>query len=473
MNAIWGAHLLSLTKLIVVVDDDCDVHDYHEVAFRAFGNVDYAHDLLLTAGPGRPPRPRVVPAVLGRQGGHRRHPQAADRGLHPGLAGGDARCRRRSSPWSTSAGRSTASDDRGRRPPPPARSRAFLRLVDDRALGLRAAVRLPGRADRDAASTAAGSTGCDLLLITVAMVGGPHVRDGRQPDHRPADRRAEPAYRQPGTGHRRGVSVRTAWIGAAVALVRVPRRRGRCSTRSACCWRRSPWSRWSSTRTPSGSPTGRTRSWRWPRRSRRSAPGSRSPAPSPAPGRPGCSASRSGCGSAASTCIYACQDAEVDRRIGVRSVPGPVRRAVRAARSRPSAHVVTFALFVWFGVLVGLGWLWWIGLALTAVAFVYEHASSRRTTCPGSTGPSSPPTAFVGIALFVFALADLVLLQGLRVHLWARVRRARDRCSRAQRARPRGLALPGPPSHDLSRGTVGAGLPGLASTQAGVVRRRW
>jgi 4-hydroxy-3-polyprenylbenzoate decarboxylase len=51
MNAIWGAHLLSLTKLIVVVDDDCDPHDYHEVAFRAFGNVDYAHDLLLTQGP--------------------------------------------------------------------------------------------------------------------------------------------------------------------------------------------------------------------------------------------------------------------------------------------------------------------------------------------------------------------------------------------------------------------------------------
>jgi 4-hydroxy-3-polyprenylbenzoate decarboxylase len=51
MNAIWGAHLLSLTKLIVVVDDDCDVHDYAEVAWRAFGNVDYSHDLLLTQGP--------------------------------------------------------------------------------------------------------------------------------------------------------------------------------------------------------------------------------------------------------------------------------------------------------------------------------------------------------------------------------------------------------------------------------------
>jgi 4-hydroxy-3-polyprenylbenzoate decarboxylase len=51
MSAVWGAHLLSLSKLIVVVDDDCDVHDYAEVAFRAFGNVDYSHDLLLTQGP--------------------------------------------------------------------------------------------------------------------------------------------------------------------------------------------------------------------------------------------------------------------------------------------------------------------------------------------------------------------------------------------------------------------------------------
>jgi 4-hydroxy-3-polyprenylbenzoate decarboxylase len=51
MNAIWGAGLLSLSKLIVVVDADCDVHDYSDVAWRALGNVDYAHDLLTTVGP--------------------------------------------------------------------------------------------------------------------------------------------------------------------------------------------------------------------------------------------------------------------------------------------------------------------------------------------------------------------------------------------------------------------------------------
>jgi len=51
MNAIWGAGLLSLSKLIIVVDAECDVHNYSEVAWRAFGNVDYAHDLLTTIGP--------------------------------------------------------------------------------------------------------------------------------------------------------------------------------------------------------------------------------------------------------------------------------------------------------------------------------------------------------------------------------------------------------------------------------------
>ena len=50
MHAIWGAGLMSLTKLIVVVDADCDVHDYAQVSWRAFGNVDYARDLLLTEG---------------------------------------------------------------------------------------------------------------------------------------------------------------------------------------------------------------------------------------------------------------------------------------------------------------------------------------------------------------------------------------------------------------------------------------
>jgi 4-hydroxy-3-polyprenylbenzoate decarboxylase len=51
MNAIWGAGLLSLSKLIVVVDAECDVHDYADVAWRAFGNVDYSRDVVHMTGP--------------------------------------------------------------------------------------------------------------------------------------------------------------------------------------------------------------------------------------------------------------------------------------------------------------------------------------------------------------------------------------------------------------------------------------
>ena len=220
MNAIWGAHLLSLTKLIVVVDDDCDLHDYAEVAFRAFGNVDYAHDLVVTPGPGRPPRPRVVPAVLGRQGGHRRDPQAARPRATPRLAGGDGHVTRRSWPRSTDAGRSTGCDgccDRCRPAPNPVK--AFLRLVDDRALGLRAAVRLPGRADRDDVPPT-GSTGATLLLITIAMVG---ARTFAMAANRILDRQIDarnPRTADAGTRHRRGL-----------AAHRLDRRR---SSRSSC-----------------------------------------------------------------------------------------------------------------------------------------------------------------------------------------------------------------------------------------------
>ncbi|AKH84164.1 hypothetical protein AA958_20450 [Streptomyces sp. CNQ-509] len=51
MSAIWGAHMMSLTKLIIVVDADCDVHDLHEVAWRALGNTDYSRDLSVVEGP--------------------------------------------------------------------------------------------------------------------------------------------------------------------------------------------------------------------------------------------------------------------------------------------------------------------------------------------------------------------------------------------------------------------------------------
>jgi 4-hydroxybenzoate polyprenyltransferase len=111
--------------------------------------------------------------------------------------------------------------------------------------------------------------------------------------------------------------------------------------------------------------------------------------------------------------IYACQDADVDRTIGVRSVPARFGVAF-ALRLSIAVHVVTFVLFAWFGVLVGLGWLWWIGLIAAAVAFAYEHAIVTATDLSRVNRAFFTANGFVGIALFVFALADLVVRLGLR-----------------------------------------------------------
>jgi 4-hydroxybenzoate polyprenyltransferase len=106
--------------------------------------------------------------------------------------------------------------------------------------------------------------------------------------------------------------------------------------------------------------------------------------------------------------IYACQDVEVDRQIGVHSTPA--RFGVRTALYISTAtHVVTFALFVWFGSLVGLGWLWWVGLALTAAAFAYQHVIVTPNDLSKVNRAFFTANGFVGIALFLFALLDLVV----------------------------------------------------------------
>ena len=111
--------------------------------------------------------------------------------------------------------------------------------------------------------------------------------------------------------------------------------------------------------------------------------------------------------------IYACQDVEIDREIGVHSTPA--RYGVRFALIASSvAHVVKFALFVWFGVLVGFGWLWWVGLALTAAAFIYEHAIVKTDDLSRVNRAFFTANGFVGIALFAFALLDLLVRLGLR-----------------------------------------------------------
>ena len=51
MHAIWGAGQMAWTKMIVVVDEDVNVHDHDQVLFHLCANVDPARDVQTVAGP--------------------------------------------------------------------------------------------------------------------------------------------------------------------------------------------------------------------------------------------------------------------------------------------------------------------------------------------------------------------------------------------------------------------------------------
>jgi 4-hydroxybenzoate polyprenyltransferase len=110
--------------------------------------------------------------------------------------------------------------------------------------------------------------------------------------------------------------------------------------------------------------------------------------------------------------IYALQDYEVDRRIGVRSLPARFGPHVALAWSR-LAHYATVLLLLWFGVLAHLSWLWNVGVLFAAIALAYEQWLVKPNDLSKVNRAFFTVNGFVGIGLFCFALADLTS-RGLR-----------------------------------------------------------
>ena len=71
--------------------------------------------------------------------------------------------------------------------------------------------------------------------------------------------------------------------------------------------------------------------------------------------------------------IYACQDVEFDRAEGLHSFPARfgIAAALLAARV---CHGLTVAAFAALGAVMGLGVLYWVGVAAVTALFVYEHS---------------------------------------------------------------------------------------------------
>jgi len=70
--------------------------------------------------------------------------------------------------------------------------------------------------------------------------------------------------------------------------------------------------------------------------------------------------------------IYACLDADFDRQEGLYSMPSRFGRQ-NAFRLAVASHAIAFAFFLATGVISGLDFYYYVGLAITAVCLFYQH----------------------------------------------------------------------------------------------------
>jgi 4-hydroxybenzoate polyprenyltransferase len=97
--------------------------------------------------------------------------------------------------------------------------------------------------------------------------------------------------------------------------------------------------------------------------------------------------------------LYACQDADFDRRAGLYSIPSRlgVARALWVARG---LHVLMFAALVAFYVLSGSGALGLAGVLATGALLVYQHAIVRANDLSRLDAAFFTTNAFVSVILF-------------------------------------------------------------------------
>ncbi len=106
--------------------------------------------------------------------------------------------------------------------------------------------------------------------------------------------------------------------------------------------------------------------------------------------------------------LYACQDAEVDRREGLHSIPADfgVGTALRVARFFHGGFVLSLA---WAGGALGAGGVYWGALVATALLLVWEHALVRSDDLSRINAAFFQTNGVMSVLLFVLVAADTLV----------------------------------------------------------------
>jgi 4-hydroxybenzoate polyprenyltransferase len=106
--------------------------------------------------------------------------------------------------------------------------------------------------------------------------------------------------------------------------------------------------------------------------------------------------------------LYACQDFEHDRKVGLNSVPQAfgVRAAFWIARAM---HVGMLLLLCWLVVLFGLGKLAMLGVAVVAILLLYEHSIISPTDLRRMNAAFFTLNGVISVVFFGFVAADVMM----------------------------------------------------------------
>jgi 4-hydroxybenzoate polyprenyltransferase len=106
--------------------------------------------------------------------------------------------------------------------------------------------------------------------------------------------------------------------------------------------------------------------------------------------------------------IYACQDTEFDREEGLYSVPARFGNAV-ALHLAQANHLLTVMALAALGILMSLGWVYWLGLAAVAGLLVYEHSLVSPTDLSRVNLAFFTINGYIAITIFAATLLDIYL----------------------------------------------------------------
>jgi 4-hydroxybenzoate polyprenyltransferase len=106
--------------------------------------------------------------------------------------------------------------------------------------------------------------------------------------------------------------------------------------------------------------------------------------------------------------IYATQDYDFDRREGIRSLV--VRLGItRSLRLAQVLHLAMFAALIAFGLSAELGFFYYCGMPLVAVALFYEHKTASKLDLAGINRAFFQSNAFVSAVFLVAVCVDQLI----------------------------------------------------------------